>query len=343
MMVHTTKPLAFQVILGGMRPLTMEIDYQLGMKTLGHTVAQKWSTAAQDLVLNIWSKSPDKLAILKDWQMDKKGRAHGTLVLKGFQKDIVLNDVLAAEGHGAFYQDLLKTDLQAKTVRVIGPRFTSICGPGSARGTITLDASVDFANMDLNLLNPSPAEADDSEEIQERPPPDKDWMSFIPQEKLNKAIRRNTKKLEYYKCRSNATSMNTSLHSSFQEGDVSLNSCSVKKMTKLEWIKARQRQKPNDNNTENEKSEPSIWDEYRNIPEFIDSDEDDDDRASRKRRMEQKQRYEDRMMCLPAGIDIGKYIETALKRMPEVLIGPKQIIPALLKKSPKTAADKKKY
>jgi hypothetical protein len=47
-------------------------------------------------------------------------------------------------------------------------------------------------------------------------------------------------------------------------------------------------------------------------------------------------------MCLPAGIDIGKYIETALKRMPEVLIGPKQIIPALLKKSPK-GADKKRY
>lgn len=51
------KPLAFQVFLAGLRPLTMDIDYEMGMQTLGQTVAQKWSGFSHDLVLVLLSDS----------------------------------------------------------------------------------------------------------------------------------------------------------------------------------------------------------------------------------------------------------------------------------------------
>ena len=41
--------------------------------------------------------------------------------------------------------------------------------------------------------------------------------------------------------------------------------------------------------------------------------------------------YENRMMNLPAGIDVGEFIKEALVKMPDPVVGPKQIIPDLLK------------
>jgi hypothetical protein len=44
------KPLAFSISLAGMRPVSLDIDYSIGMKTLTEVVAQKWSSTAMQLV-----------------------------------------------------------------------------------------------------------------------------------------------------------------------------------------------------------------------------------------------------------------------------------------------------
>lgn len=47
-------------------------------------------------------------------------------------------------------------------------------------------------------------------------------------------------------------------------------------MSRLEWIKARQKKRTEDSS---ERKDSSIWDDYRNIPEFVDSDEDEEDKV----------------------------------------------------------------
>ena len=38
----------------------------------------------------LWRQSKRKLAILQNWRLDKKGRAHGELVFLGFTNKVVL-------------------------------------------------------------------------------------------------------------------------------------------------------------------------------------------------------------------------------------------------------------
>ena len=81
----------------------------------------------------------------------------------------------------------------------MGPRFTSICGPGPAPGSQSLDASADFTSLTLDEISNHFKDNNDSfdqDEMSEAPP-DFDWKPFISEEKLEKAIRKNQKKLEY--------------------------------------------------------------------------------------------------------------------------------------------------
>ena len=73
--------------------------------------------------------------------------------------------------------------------KIIGPRFTSICGPGSAPGTKTLDESVDFANMNLDEVEAAWKFAEtsaDGSNPQDRPPTEHDWQPLISEEKIGK-------------------------------------------------------------------------------------------------------------------------------------------------------------
>lgn len=119
----------------------------------------------------------------------------------------------------------------------MGPRFTSICGPGPAPGSQSLDASADFTSLTLDEISNHFKDNNDSfdqDEMSEAPP-DFDWKPFISEEKLEKAIRKNQKKLEY----SNRT---LSTNSSFCSSVVSNTPNELKKpMTKIEWIMARKK------------------------------------------------------------------------------------------------------
>lgn len=176
--------------------------------------------------------------------------------------------------------------------------------------------------------------------IDERPPPEYDWKPFISEEKLERTIRKNKKRQEFYASRiSNSaawSSANTSFGSNISSstGIVDLK----KPMTKMEWVMARKRLAKQMADDESDMSQPqannssaSIWDEYRNEEEFIDSDEDEEEREARLKKRAVKIQNAKRCLILPSGVDIGRFIEEALERMPEPIVGPKQIVPELLK------------
>ena len=78
---------------------------------------------------------------------------------------------------------------------------------------------------------------------------------------------------------------------------------------------------------ESQESETSAWDEYRNTQDYVDSDEDDYDRSIRLKMEQVAQEHEKtRTLILPAGIDVGIYIEETLKRMPTPAVGPKNVV-----------------
>ena len=95
-------------------------------------LGSKWSNYSKDLVYKIWSKSPAKLARLQNYRRDARSQIHGELCFVGFKRELNINRILINGGHGEYFENLYISDLQAiKTVRQIGPKFTSICGPGN--------------------------------------------------------------------------------------------------------------------------------------------------------------------------------------------------------------------
>lgn len=87
-MMTFNKPMAMQVFLAGLRPLTPNLDFQLGMQNTAQEMAPKWSPFSHKFVQDLWSKSKHKLAVLRNWRLDLKGRAHGELILLGFTKEV---------------------------------------------------------------------------------------------------------------------------------------------------------------------------------------------------------------------------------------------------------------
>ncbi len=63
-----------------------------------------------------------------------------------------------------------------------------------------------------------------------------------------------------------------------------------------------------------------------------DSEEDENERKKKERKEEEKARLEAKTLRIPAGVDLGTFIEETLRRMPEQPVGPKQIIPSLMQK-----------
>ena len=81
----------------------------------------------------------------------------------------------------------------------------------------------------------------------------------------------------------------------------------------------------------------SQWDKYRTkVDEMSDSEEDEEEREKRLMSNKKKGDMDAKVLKLPAGVDVGNYIEETLRRMPEPIIGPKQIDPELLRKDDKS-------
>jgi len=100
-----TKGLAKIVNLAGIRPLTVSVDFHLGMEfAQSHQeMSNNWSSFSQDFMRNVLDQSRHKLAILQDWRLDAKKKVHGDLILLGFAHKISLCKLLVTTGHGDFF------------------------------------------------------------------------------------------------------------------------------------------------------------------------------------------------------------------------------------------------
>ena len=113
-------------------------------------LGSKWSNYSKDLVYKIWSKSPAKLARLQNYRRDARSQIHGELCFVGFKRELNINRILINGGHGEYFENLYISDLQAiKTVRQIGPKFTSICGPGNHFHEIFLIGLFSILNLNI--------------------------------------------------------------------------------------------------------------------------------------------------------------------------------------------------
>merc|ERR1711874_504504 len=260
-------------------------------------MSSNWSSFSQDFMRNVLDQSRHKLAILQDWRLDAKKKIHGDLILLGFPHKISLCKLLVTTGHGDFFPELLKSDLEAKTEkRPIGPKFTSIVAPGPTPGTRTLEPDMNFTTMSIDDLEDYYVETPVPDE--EPPPllPEDEFQPFIPQARMERTIRRNKKKKDWHN-----------------------------KTSEISMASTDPREDPNEP-LQADGGMPFVnWDEVRTSTEYVDSSEDEDEREIRLGREAQREEFKKRSLPLPAGIDIGKFIEESVARMPEPALGPKQI------------------
>lgn len=370
-----TKGLARIVNLAGVRPLTLSVDFQLGMSSGNSTkahqeMAANWSTYSQEFICKVLEQSQHKLALLTDWRQDVKKRIHGDLILLGFTKRISLSRLLVCTQHGDIFPDLIKSDLEAKQDRkIIGPRFTSIVALDSTSSSQTPDPIYDFTDMTAEELAENHVETPSRPDYEKAIKQENDWKILIPQKRMDKITKRNQKKNDWYNNCSIYKADTSFASTSEAPTEASLNTTGKLEILRRKMPKKSSPVKASDLSTISEYDSrcrkcqelfdsmadlehhetlihgiirtngrtkdlglpPMDWDEIRNVAEFVDSDEDEEDRAIRMKKKEKKKEYEKRTIPLPAGIDMGKFIEETLERMPEPNIGPKQIIPELVR------------
>lgn len=75
-------PMAFEVVLAGLQPVSMDLDFMLGQNSMEVTPQVTWDQSAMYEVENE-IKRHEKYASLKDWTTDRRGRCHGQLHLGG--------------------------------------------------------------------------------------------------------------------------------------------------------------------------------------------------------------------------------------------------------------------
>jgi len=112
-------PLAFQVVLSGLSPVSMDMDWDIGGgKTMTTRSASDWDTAALRFVKTIIEEAgaAGGQAELVDVTLDERGRRHGQVLLNNKSNKVHLNDLLIEKKFAEFSQTKLEQDLlEART------------------------------------------------------------------------------------------------------------------------------------------------------------------------------------------------------------------------------------
>jgi len=107
-------PLAFQVVLSGLSPVSMNMDWEIGgAKTMTTSPASDWDTAALRFVKTIIEDSgaARAQAEMVDVILDKRGRRHGQVLLNNKSNKVHLNELLIEKKFAEFSQTKLDQDL----------------------------------------------------------------------------------------------------------------------------------------------------------------------------------------------------------------------------------------
>ncbi|TRY78496.1 hypothetical protein TCAL_12914 [Tigriopus californicus] len=134
-------PMAIQVVLPGLRPLSLDIDHAMGMGTMSQVFADSWSSAAVDTVRTLISQTNHRWAILSNWQKDRAGRYLADVQLRGHPFKVHLHRVLIDGGFAFFDQKCYREQLQGHCDISLDRLVSnlSICGPDPSVGNSSLN------------------------------------------------------------------------------------------------------------------------------------------------------------------------------------------------------------
>jgi len=174
------KPLAFLVILQGLRTLSWEMNFEASDEIIHEIATTRWSEATMRTVMAIWGAAPaHRTAIVTNYKWDEMKRCHGIIDLQGFSLKVCLNQILVRSGHAKYFHEAFLADTRSATAAAAAaslegtvagesfmgikpmPKNLSICGSGIERGTISIDESIDFTQKDFEMMDYMPPSSTD--------------------------------------------------------------------------------------------------------------------------------------------------------------------------------------
>jgi len=110
-------PLAFKIILAGLSPVSMDLDFMLGQHVMEVTPQRGWDQAAwREVEQQI--HDVEGIAEMKNWVRDQSGRYHGQIFLVGEDRkeSVHLNQLLVEKQFAVESQWQMENDLDEETV-----------------------------------------------------------------------------------------------------------------------------------------------------------------------------------------------------------------------------------
>lgn len=107
-------PLAFQILLAGLAPVSMDLDFMLGQEVMEVTPQRGWDAAAwREVEKQIQEVKAKGYAEVRDWMVDHRGRYHGQLYLveEDGKERISLNQFLVEKEFAVKSQWQLENDM----------------------------------------------------------------------------------------------------------------------------------------------------------------------------------------------------------------------------------------
>jgi len=150
---------SFQVILAGLSPVTMDMDWSCGGSVMKASPAEKWDEAALIYIRNILNESNNCEADLVDFVIDSSGRRHGQVLVGHGTCKIHLNEILieknfAEHSQWQYENDLMEIefDLNNNVLNTIPENEDNvdIIGGGEA-SKVTLEDFENEANSEASI------------------------------------------------------------------------------------------------------------------------------------------------------------------------------------------------
>jgi len=133
------RPMAERVVLAGLRPLTLDINYGMGMKSLCRLAAGKWTPNAFYVVQKHVEEYPARLAELSHFAKNNEGVLFGTVTMQNASSSI--NEHLIVGGFASYTEEAFLQDVNFQRWASVGqeedemtselvPMMATLCGVG---------------------------------------------------------------------------------------------------------------------------------------------------------------------------------------------------------------------
>jgi len=111
--ISAEPPMAFQIVLAGLSPVSMDLDFMLGQNVMEVTPQRGWDQAAW-MQVRKEIEMVDGIAEVRDWVVDQRGRYQGQLYLldEGGERRLHLNQMLVERQFAVESQWQMENDME---------------------------------------------------------------------------------------------------------------------------------------------------------------------------------------------------------------------------------------